>query len=209
MPDLTIYGSPASRTFRIIWMAKELGLDFENDPIDPHSGESHTEAFRKINPNGQIPAIRDGGYVLWESLAINLYLAKKNPGPLTPASLEDEMLAVQWSMWALTEVENHAVCLLMDFIGGEEDCDPQVRERARQALAKPLGVLDSVLGGRPWLVGDDFSVADMNVAAVIRPLIRVGFDFAPYPTLQAWLDKCLGRPAAKEANQMAAQAMAG
>ncbi len=209
MPDLTIYGTPASRAFRSLWMAKELGLEYDLDPVGHQNGESRTEAFRKINPNGQIPAIRDGDFVLWESLAINLYLAKKHGGPLAPAGLEMEMLAVQWSMWALTAVEHHAVCLLMDFVGPEEDRDPEERDRAKAALAKPLGVLDGVLGERPWLVGDNFSVADMNVASVMRALIRVGYDLAPYPKLDAWLDNCLGRPAAVEANQMAAKALAG
>ena len=72
---LKIYGIPRSRAFRTLWMAKELGLEYENIPIDTQGG-SRAPDFLKINPNGHIPAIDDDGFVLCESMAINLYLAK-------------------------------------------------------------------------------------------------------------------------------------
>ena len=82
---LKIYGIPRSRAFRTLWMAKELGLDYENVATDMGKGETRTPEFLAINPNGHIPAIDDDGFVLWESIAINLYLAKKHAsGSLYP-----------------------------------------------------------------------------------------------------------------------------
>src|SRR5580700_8085643 len=103
---MKIYGIPRSRAFRTLWMARELGLDYENIPIGTNDGSSRTPEFLKINPNGHIPAIDDDGVVLWESMAINLYLAKKyGAGSLYPARLEDEARTWQWSFWGMTEVE--------------------------------------------------------------------------------------------------------
>src|SRR5947207_16011501 len=106
MATLKIYGIPRSRAFRALWMAKELGLEYDNIPIDMANQGTRAPDYLKINPNGHIPAIDDDGFVLWESMAINLYLAKKHgAGGLYPSRLEDEARAWQWSLWGMTEVE--------------------------------------------------------------------------------------------------------
>src|SRR6185437_3394897 len=82
---LKIYGVARSRTFRTLWMAKELGLDYEHVKIDFATGDTRTPAHLALNPNGHVPVIDDDGFVLWESMAINLYLAKKyGAGTLYP-----------------------------------------------------------------------------------------------------------------------------
>ena len=79
-----------SRAFRVLWMARELGLEYENIPAHPRAGDTRKPDYLKINPNGHVPAIVDGDYVLWELLAINLYLAKKHGGPLAPTDLAED-----------------------------------------------------------------------------------------------------------------------
>ena len=117
---LTIYGCYRSRASRNIWLAKELGLAFNHVPViqvyrlpDPNAADAplHTQspAFLAVNPKGQIPAIDDDGFKLQESLAINLYLARKHGGPLAPKDAQEEGLAVMWSLWASTAVEPHAL----------------------------------------------------------------------------------------------------
>ena len=91
---LKIYGIPRSRAFRAMWLAKELGLDYQSVPVDMGKGETRAADYLKINPNGHIPAIDDDGFVLWESLAITLYLAKKH-GRLYATTLEGEAKAWQ------------------------------------------------------------------------------------------------------------------
>jgi glutathione S-transferase len=209
MAKLTIYGTAASRTFRTLWMAKELGIDYDHVPVRFRNGECRTPEFKQINPNGHIPAIKDDKVTLFESLAINLYLAKRHPSPLTPASLEDEARAIQWSMWALTEAEPHIVTVLMNRLMLPEDKrDAAAVSRAEEAIKGPLTVLNDALAGREWLVGKTFSVTDLNVAAVISTTRRVKIDMAPYPNVNAWLDRCLARPACKAADELRQKAVA-
>src|SRR5207248_10049641 len=102
---LKIHGIPRSRAFRTLWMAKELGLEYENIPIDTQGG-SRAPDFLNINPNGHIPAIDDDGFALCESMASNLYLAKKHArGSLYPIRLEDNALTRQWTFRGLIELE--------------------------------------------------------------------------------------------------------
>jgi glutathione S-transferase len=78
MSRLRIYGIPRTRAFRVIWMAKELGLDYENLPIETGPRGARRPEYLAINPNGRLPSIDDDGFIMWESQAINLYLAKKH-----------------------------------------------------------------------------------------------------------------------------------
>src|SRR5258708_5402078 len=106
MSSLRIYGIARTRAFRALWMAKELGLDYEHDPVEIGDAGARTPEFLAINPNGRLPVIVDDGFVLFEALAITLYLAKKHsPGRLYPGTLEGEARAWQWSLWAVTEVD--------------------------------------------------------------------------------------------------------
>ena len=112
---LKIYGVARSRAFRTLWMAKELGLDYEHVKIDFATGETRTAAHLALNPNGHIPVIDDDGFILWESMAINLYLAKRyGAGKLYPTRLEDEARAWQWSLWGMTEVERPVLNAMMN-----------------------------------------------------------------------------------------------
>src|SRR5262249_14596027 len=108
---IALYGVPMSRAIRPLWMLEELGVPYENVKID-FTGGSRTPEYLKINPNGHIPALRDGDLTLWESLAINLYLARKYDRGLWPTTVEDEGRAFQWSIWAMTELEEPALTVI-------------------------------------------------------------------------------------------------
>src|SRR5262245_65462598 len=100
-----LYGVRQSRAMRSLWALEELGVPYEHVPID-FVTEAKKPEFKAINPNGKIPALVDGEVTLFESLAINLYLAKKyDKAGIQPATLEDEARAIQWSVWATTEIE--------------------------------------------------------------------------------------------------------
>ncbi len=199
MSRLRIYGVARTRAFRPLWMAKELGLDYEHIPIEIGDAGARTPEFLAINPNGRLPAIDDGGFVLVESLAITLYLAKKHgTGTLYPADARDEARAWQWSLWAVTEVDRgvniwslHAVRL------PPAERDASRRDEALAVLKAPFRVLDEAVATQPYLLGQSFTVADLNVAAVISR--AVDMDLSATPHLAAWLHRCLGRPAAREA----------
>ena len=144
---LRIYGIARTRAFRALWMAKELGLDYEHDPVEIGDAGARTPEFLAINPNGRLPVIVDDGFVLFELLAITLYLAKKHsPGRLYPATLEGEARAWQWSLWAVTEVDRgvniwslHAVRL------PAAERDAAKRAEALKVLVAPFKVLDAAV----------------------------------------------------------------
>jgi glutathione S-transferase len=182
-----------------LWIAEELGLAYEHVPVEIGEAGARTPEFLALNPNGRLPLIVDGDFVLSESLAITLYLAKKySHGALYPAALEAEARVWQWSFWALAEVDRgvniwslHAVRLPPD------ERDAALRDEALKLLAAPFKVLDAAVAGGAYLLGPDFTVADLNVAAVISR--AVDMDLAPWPHLQNWLTRCLDRPAARQA----------
>jgi len=206
MPGLRIYGIARTRAFRALWIAEELGLDYEHLPIEIGEAGARAPEFLAINPNGRLPFIDDGGFVLYESLAITLYLAKKHSrGKLYPAVLEDEAKVWQWSFWAIAEVDRgvniwslHAVRL------PQADRDAAKRDEALKVIAAPFKVLDAAVSRQPYLLGANFTVADLNVAAVISR--AVDMDLSAVPNLKAWLTRCLERPAARAALAMKNQA---
>jgi glutathione S-transferase len=201
---MKIYGVARSRAFRTLWMAKELGLDYEHVKVDFATGETRRPEHLALNPNGHIPVIDDDGFVLWESMAINLYLAKKHSvGRLYPSRLEDEARAWQWSFWGMTEVERPVLTALFNrAILPENQRDAAAADEAEKTLAQPLGVLDGALGRRTCLLGDSFTVADLNVASILAWARPAQIDVAPFPRTAEWLKNCAERPAARAARQM-------
>jgi len=198
---IKLYGVSQSRAFRCLWMLEELGLEYEHVPIK-FTGETRTPEFLAINPNGHVPALSDGDTVLFESMAINLYLAEKYDGGLRPKSVEDRGRALQWSFWVMTETEKHVVELLFNtLILPEASRNAAAAAAAAAALAAPFAVLDAALAGRDFLVGDAFSVADLNVASVLAWCVPSGFDFGATPNLKRWLLAAMSRPAARAAQR--------
>jgi glutathione S-transferase len=201
---LQIYGVPRSRAFRTLWMAAELGLDHELVKVDFADGGTRKPEFLAVNPNGHVPVIDDAGFRLWESMAINLYLAKKYGGEagLYPQHLEDEARAWQWSFWGMTEVERPALTVLLNRIGPESQRNATAADEAERALAAPLKVLDAAVSATPYLLGQHFTVADLNVASILAWARQARVDLAPFPKAEAWLKTCHDRPAAQAARQL-------
>ena len=201
---LKIYGVARSRASRVLWMAKELGLDYEHVKVDFATGETRTPAHLALNPNGHVPVIDDDGLILWESMAINLYLAKKyGAGGLYPSRLGDEARAWQWSFWGVTEVERPVLTAMMNrAIYPESQRDLAAADAAEKTLAQPLGVLDGVLARSAYLLGDHFTVADLNVASILAWARPARIDMSAFPKVAEWLKNCAERPAASATRQL-------
>jgi glutathione S-transferase len=195
---LKLFGVVDTRTFRNAWMLEELGLAYEQVPVE--ETETRTPAHLAVNPNGHVPVLQDGDFTLVESMAINLYLAAKHGNGLWPATVEDRGRALQWSFWAQLELEGHLETCMNHRWFYDPDCrDALLADRAEDALAQPLGVLNDALAGRPHLLGDAFTVADLNVAAVVS-WARFGLvSLSDWPAVSDWLGGCLGRPARRAA----------
>jgi glutathione S-transferase len=181
-------------------MVGELGLDYEHNDVLPRSPGTRTPEFLALNPNARVPVIEDDGFVLAESMAINLYLARKH-GKLYPSGARNEALAWQWSLWETDRLDrqivtyaNHSAVL------PEAKRDAALAKAAWDEMVPALDVLEIALTKSPWLAGDDFTVADLNVASALYR--GLSLDLGRWPVVTAWLHKCWDRPAAKRARAM-------
>jgi glutathione S-transferase len=180
-------------------MLEELGLGYDHIQTN-FTTDVKKPDYLALNPNGHIPTLVDGDTVIWESMAINLYLARKYDQGLWPTTLEDEGRAFQWSFWAMTEVEEPLLTALMHrMFLPENERDPAKAEDALKRLQKPLAVLEGELEGKDYLVENRFTVADLNVASVLAWSALAGADLSAYPRVQGWAGRCSSRPAAAKA----------
>lgn len=193
---LTIYGSPRSRTMRTLWAAAELGLTYTHVPVAWDDPALREPDFLRLNPAGAIPMIVDDDFALGESLAINLYLAKKFGGhglaPLYPVGSRDEAEVWRWSLWAQAHLE--------PWIQRDqrfETLRASAEEVLEAAVQAALATLERALSAREWLVGAHFTVADLNVAGVLSPSRAQHLDLERRPHTAEWLTRCYDRPAAR------------
>jgi glutathione S-transferase len=193
---LKIYGSPRTSAGRVYWMMEELGLNYERMPLNMSQREHKNPEFLKLNPNGKVPCLVDGDFVIWESMAITQYLAAKHNSPLLPKTAEETGLMAQWSYWSILEVQKHAVEWLIQvmFVPTERK-DPSVIEKAQKSLVPLFGILDQALTNKQYLVSGRFTLADLHVASVVNVAISLGFDTSPYPQVHSWIKACQDRPA--------------
>ena len=192
---IKLYGVPRSRTMRSLWMLEELELPYDNVKVS-FVEETRKPEFLKVNPNGHIPVLQDGDLTLFESLAINLYLARKYDKGLWPKRVEDEGRAFQWSLWAMTELEEPVLTTLLHrMFFPPEQRDAKKADDAAERFKTPLGVLNGALAGKEYLAGSSFTVADLNVAAVLSWAPLAGLDLGSAPNVQAWFGRCSARPA--------------
>ena len=192
---IKLYGIPRSRAMRPLWMLEELGLPYEQVKVS-FAGDTRKPEFLRLNPNGHIPVLQDGDLVLWESLAINLYLARKYDKGLWPKRVEDEGRAFQWSLWSMTELEEPLLTTLLHRMFYPEDQrDPKKAADAAERFKQPLGVVDGALAGRDYLLGSAFTVADLNVAAVMSWAPLGGLELGSARNVTSWVGRCTDRPA--------------
>jgi glutathione S-transferase len=177
-------------------MLEEMGEPYELIEKSTRTDELQSAEYLRLNPNARIPTLVDNGVVLWESMAINLYLTQKYEGPMHCVDAKVLGLAAQWSFWAMLEMEG----LLLDLLQHrallpEFARDASYAERDELLLRKPLEVLNNALSGRDHLVGGNFTVADLNVASILVWGKMGRLDLSAHPDVARWLDSCLARPA--------------
>jgi glutathione S-transferase len=203
MSSFTIYGIAASRTLRTLWIAKEVGLDYAHVPIGVGSAESKAASYLALNPSGTIPTITDGDFALWESAAISLYVAKKYGNGLYPDSLEGEAKTWQWAFFAHSEVEKPVLAISFNrFVKPEAERVEALAKEGEANLARPLSVLNQAFATSPYLLGDEFTVADLILAGCLYPAYRFKFGPAAGSKVGDWLRRCMERPAAQAARKL-------
>ncbi len=179
-------------------LARHLALDVEEIALSMQEKEHKTPEFLNINPMGQVPAIRDGDYAVWEANAVLIYLAAQAPNDLLGATPQEWGSITQWMMWQSTELSQTVVPLHVEGYfkrvrGIPADAERQAAAEAR--LRDLLGVLDAALDGRTWLVGDRLTVADFAVAGDFTHATNAAFPLHDFPNVDAWLARIEALPA--------------
>jgi len=206
-PDrLQLYSLPTPNGVKVSIMLEEIGLAYEPHLIDIGKNESWTPEFLSLNPNGKIPAILDpdgpGGkpIALFESGAILVYLAEKT-GKLLPTDPARRYETLQWLFFQMAFVGPMFGQLgYFHKFAGREIEDKRPLERYRAESKRILGVLETRLEGRQWLMGDDYTIADVATLGWVRNLVgfydaRELVEFDQLKAVPAWLDRGAARPA--------------
>jgi glutathione S-transferase len=185
-------------------VCKELGIPYEIVPVIQHYRlknpsaadaplNTASPAFLAINPIGYIPTIDDDGLIMHESLAINLYLARKHGGPLAPKDVREDGLMTMSALFVATACEPHTLALL----NNKREPKPGMYDASRAALQRPFAALEIALRDADYLVGNRFTVADANAVEVLRYAQTTPEVFDDFPRIAAWMARCQGRPAYK------------
>jgi glutathione S-transferase len=175
------------------WALEETGLPYRVHPLDHTAGELSGEAFSRISPFHQAPVIDDDGFVVAESAAIALYLAEK-AGKLIPGDAQGRARVVQWCFAAVGTVGTTLVCL--DLIGmfDSDKAAAHLHSEMPKLAGRWLGDVERRLEDREWIACDEFTVADIMMAAVLRGARKTDL-LAPFPKVKAYYQRCMARPA--------------
>ncbi|HVP69232.1 MAG TPA: glutathione S-transferase family protein [Anaeromyxobacteraceae bacterium] len=198
------YGRNSGNSARSVFALEESGVPFTRRLLDTRKGENRTADYLAVNPMGKIPALSDGAFRLWESNAINWYVAERHPSAgLLPGSVEGRAAVQRWLFFQAAHVSPACALVFRATNRRMQDFwnmtgDAHTAEAGRKELARWLPVLEDALGHKEWLEGT-FSLGDIAYAPHLWLVIEGGFDFAPYPAVRAWLDRLYARSAWKKA----------
>jgi glutathione S-transferase len=193
---ITLYGGSAGRASRSLIALEELGLPYRHVALKPWENAADKNALFALNPNARVPVLEDDGLVIWESMAINLYLGDRyGAAPLWPREPRERAYVYQWSVWGQTEID--VMARHRDRFSGV----PERVARAKAELQARLAILENALRDRDYLLGGEFTFADLNLAATfIEPWEMAkpdAGDVRPgdtnFPTVGAWLTRCTSR----------------
>lgn len=193
---ITLYGPARSSAGRCLWCLEEAGLQYENKNVDMRNKEQKSEAFLAINPNGKVPALVDGNTTLFESMAINFYIADKYKPELLGMNAEERALSYQWSFWASSELQDPIIQVFIQKVFMPEEKRSQtVIDENMAKLPEYFNVLDKALTNKTYLNGKSFTLADLNTATVVSIAPHIGFDMSNYKNVDAWMKAISDRPA--------------
>jgi glutathione S-transferase len=199
---LKLYGQYRSRAFRVAWLLKESNIPYEhvNVTINVEGATCKDPQYVALNPNARVPTLDDDGFVMWESAAINLYLAEKYRSPLWPSDMAGKGRMYQWAFFIANDVEPHMITVMQHRVMfPPEKRNAALADDADAKLKPKLKVLDEHLAKNRYFGSERWDMADFMVASVTFSFTVMKYDLSSYPNFQRWLAASLERPKAKEA----------
>lgn len=193
---ITIYGPARTSTGRCLWCLEEAGVNYEHKNVDLRNKEHKSESFLKINPNGKVPALVDGDFTLFESVAINSYIAEKYKPELLGNDINQRAITNQWNLWAIGELQPPVIEVFIQkvFMPAEKRSEAVINQNMEK-LPELFNVLENSLANKKFLNGDNFTLADLNVSSVVSIATHIGFDMKNYTHINSWLNAISERPA--------------
>jgi glutathione S-transferase len=203
--SMKFYYTPMTSATRVHWALEEVGVPYDKVKIDLAAGEQRTPEYLALNPNGRVPLLVVDDVPVFESLAILLYLGERYgvEKGLFPELGPKRAEAFKWMAWTNVTLGEQVTRLLRntsDRFPAEEK-NPKAAEGAKKEIADLLGMVDRALEGREYLVDDHFTLADLAIVAFLPFMARLGVDYGPFKNVQAWMGRCVSRPALARAMQ--------
>lgn len=197
---ITFYYSPQSNASRIYWSLEELGIPHEKVKLDLRAGDQRKPEFLALNPNGKVPTIDIDGTPMFESVAIQIALGERygvEKGLWPAVGSPEHLQALTWLVWGQVTLSG-SVFRYMQNTSTYFPAETHNAKQAEQALKDvydQLGILNARLSNREYIVGDRFTLADVDLASVLGWGVSVAkFDLTPYPNVSAWLARLSERP---------------
>jgi glutathione S-transferase len=190
----------SSNVQKVLWCCDELGLKYEREDVGGPFGRNRDPEYLALNPNGLVPTIIDGDFVLWESNTIIRYLAAKHgEGTLYPRDLQTRAMAERWMDWQLSVVGP----AMMPIVVGLIRTPPEKRDQAaiaaaRDKLATAMKMLDSFLGRSDYVAGASFTVGDIPVGIMTYRWYTFEIKREDFPNLKRWYERLSTRPGFKK-----------
>lgn len=195
---LKIWGrTSSSNVQKVLWAATELGVDYERIDAGGTFGIVDTPDYRAMNPMGRVPTVEDDGFVLWESNAILRYLPQAHGGgsDIAPRDVREWGLCHQWIDWQVSALIPTFPQVVRQFRTPEGQRDQGVIDRNVETLEEMWTILDAELAGRPYLLGDRFTIADIPAGVWVVRRYRLELVRRDLPALNAWFERLKARPA--------------
>jgi glutathione S-transferase len=192
---------PSPRAFKVLVVANHLGLDYELRYLDMRNGAHKSPGYAAMNPNMRMPTMKDGDYVLWESDAIQQYLALRKPeSGLLPLDERARLDVTRWQFWGLAHWDSScAVFIFENFVKarllGIPEPDRAALEKAREPFHRAARVLDGQLTGRTYVTGKTLTLADFALGAALNLAGPAEIPIEPYAQIRRWFDTLRALPA--------------
>lgn len=201
--DIFEGGHGETKDLRVQWALEEIGLEYRFRALDQTKGDLDSAEYARISPFHQVPVIDDDGFIVAESTAILLYIAEK-AGRLIPSDFQGRTTVSQWCFAAVSTIGPVLQSLDVIEIFDADKSATKVLEEARKLAGRFLSGVERRLEGREWLALDDFTVADIALANVLRTIRKTNL-MDPFPRLEAYHERCHARPAWQRTLQLAAE----